>query len=142
MRQPQTVLCVYACVLLYVECVLYIKKGGVVLQKQLLSLAATKQYTVKQQRYNDRRAPRSNLCGSSHRVCVCGWCTAAGDRITTVTRPMRQINTHRRTSYKVYETYSSSKSSILRSSYLYTSVDRVFLLDTDMTMGGRSSNEN
>ena len=56
------------------------------------------------------------LCASSHGVCACDWCTAGDRTTTTVSRPMQPSNTHRRTSYQVYEAYSSSRSS---SSYIH-----------------------
>ena len=72
--------------------------------------AAAAAAAVAQQQYNGGRVSNSWRRASSHGVCV--RLGAAEDRTTTTfSRPMQRLSTHRRTSYQVYETYSSSKGS-------------------------------
>ena len=84
------------------------------------------QYTAaaQQQQCNGSRVSSSRLCVSSHGACVSGWC-AAGDRsTTTLSRPIQQSHTHRRTLHQVFEAYCNSKSS---SSFI--SLERFLLFD-------------
>ena len=75
---------------------------------------------AQQQRHNGNRAPSSRLCASSRGVCACGCCNAKRNRTTTPTRPPQQWpNTFRRTSYQVYEAYSSSKISTVAQTCIY-----------------------
>ena len=53
-------------------------------------------------------------------VYVCGWCTTGDRTMTPLSRPMQQ-HTHRLTSCRVYEAYSSNKSTSS-----YRSLERLF----------------
>ena len=57
---------------------------------------------VLKQRYIGSGAPSSRLCASSHGVCVCGWCTASGDR-TTTTLTSNATAVNHVSSLRVYE---------------------------------------
>ena len=81
-------LCVY-CALLYIPgmCAWSVCSQKVGIQKQ----------QAQQQHGGSRVSSSSRLCASSRGVRVCGWCPAGNRTTTTVSRPMQQSNTHRRT---------------------------------------------
>ena len=85
--------CTCTCVLLCMECMLssahktFKKSFFLACESSRSAYEPQQQHTsFQQQRYNGSRAPSPHLWASSHGVCACGWCTAAGNQTQ---RPMQ-----------------------------------------------------